>query len=286
MTRGRPSGSAAALLRLLATITALVAGQLVLWQAGSALPALPLDRSVLARTLAEADPLAVATAVLRLAGLAAGAGLLATTALGALGRCCGAARLVAGVDRWTPPSLRRLLDTALGVGLAASIGLGAVPAGAADDGTAATLRRLAGDTPTTTLSRPPEGPATTATTLRRLPDAAPAPPAVVAAETTLRRLPDTRPPPPPPAPPPEASAPPAAVAAPPSPGWREVEVQPGESFWQLAERHEAERLGRPPTEREVGACWQELVAANRDRLAVPGDPDLVFPGQRLLVPCP
>jgi nucleoid-associated protein YgaU len=64
-----------------------------------------------------------------------------------------------------------------------------------------------------------------------------------------------------------------------------VVVQPGDSFWRLAERHEAERLGRRPTENETGACWQQLVALNRARLAVPDDPDLLFPGQVVVVPC-
>ncbi len=75
-----------------------------------------------------------------------------------------------------------------------------------------------------------------------------------------------------------------AVPAPSTP--REVVVQAGDSFWRLAERYEAERLGRRPSEREVGACWQQLVAVNRHLLAVPDDVDLLFPGQVLLLPCP
>ena len=285
MTGARRAG---ALLRLLATIAALVAGELALWHAGSTLPPLPLDRAALSGGVGQVESLALAAAVVRVAALAAGAGLLATTALGIAARCCGAVRLVARLDRWTPPSLRRLLDAALGAGLAATIGLGAMPATASDDGTAATLRRLADDAATTTTARFPDDRAVTTTTLRRLPDVAP-PPARVG-DTTLRRLPDARPPPPPePAadPPEDGPAPPPPAAAAPAPtGWSEIEVAPGESFWHLAERHEAQRLGRPPTEREIGACWQALVAVNRHRLVVPGDPDLIFPGQRLLVPCP
>lgn len=66
----------------------------------------------------------------------------------------------------------------------------------------------------------------------------------------------------------------------------EVVVRPGESFWRLAEQHVAGRTGRQPSDAEIGACWQELVAMNRDRLVVPDDPDLLFPGQRLILPCP
>ena len=60
-------------------------------------------------------------------------------------------------------------------------------------------------------------------------------------------------------------------------------MQPGESFWSIAEELLAERLGRPPTDAEVDPTWRRLVAANLDRL-VTGDPDLLFPGQELLLP--
>ncbi len=63
-------------------------------------------------------------------------------------------------------------------------------------------------------------------------------------------------------------------------------VGPGDSFWRLAERHEAERLGRLPSDDEVAACWTQLVGLNRHRLVVPGNPDLLFPGQVLQLPCP
>lgn len=304
-------GRAAAVARLLATVVALVAGQGVLWWSGAALPSLPLDRTGAAATFAEADPLALAIALLRLVALAVGTGLLAVTALGVAVRCCGAARLRIQLDRWTPPGIRRLLDGALGVGLAASIGVSAVPAGA-----------QAGDPPpaATTIQRLPDAPSTT---LRRLAaDDTAASPAAAPPGMSLRRLPDGQPAPPR-GPPPSAVDPPAAPLATPSPtpaagpgptpeapraaptappatvatavpsapvhasdAVAEVVVRPGESFWLLAERHEAHRLGRQPTEAEVGACWQELVALNRHRLAVPGDPDLLFPGQRLILPCP
>jgi hypothetical protein len=274
----------AALVRLVATTAALVVGQVVLWRSGRSLPSLPLDRSGLARTLAEADPVALGVSLLRLGGLAAGGALLVATALGVVARCCGVVGLVVHLDRWTPPGLRRLLDGALGAGLAASIGLSALPALAdpGPDPAPSTLRRLP-DAPTTTLRRLPDG---ASTTLRRLPDA-PAEPSP---------SPTAGPPAPGPAPGPGAAGVPAAPApaqprpaapdpAPPAPAPRhEVVVRHGDSFWRLAARHEEERLGRRPSEVEVGAYWQELVAANRSRLVVPGDPDLIFPGQVLTLP--
>jgi len=283
-----------------ATLGALVGGEAVLWQAGRRLPPLSLDPDRLGPTLIEADPLTLAVGVLRLAALVLGAGLIAVTAAGLVARALGAARLVARVDRWTPPGLRHLLDGALGIGLAASIGL-STPAGAGPDGeqgpqVAPVTATASSQTPAPSLRRLADGPAAPpdpSTTLRRLPDAAAVPPDPTT--TTLRRLPDapragdstTTAPQVPTANP--ASAEPSPILGPrtvPAPAAREVVVRPGDSFWRLAERHQAERLGRQPTDSEVVACWVDLVARNRDRLVVPDDPDLIFPGQVLEIPWP
>lgn len=71
-----------------------------------------------------------------------------------------------------------------------------------------------------------------------------------------------------------------APVAPEAPEWT---VEPGESFWSIAEDVLTERLGRPPTDREIVPYWRRLVEANRDRLRT-GDPDLVFPGQTFVIP--
>lgn len=268
-------GQAAAVGRLTVTLAVVVAGQAVLWRAGRALPSVPITSGELLVSLAESDPLTFAVSLLRLVALALGGGLLATTALGLAARACGAARLVAGLNRWTPPTLRNLLDSALGVGLAASIGLGGLPGAAGAD------------------PLPPPA----VSTLHRLPDASP---------TTLSRLPDS--PPPTTSPIPATSAVPSTIPrspltthlnAPPSlrpevvliprsstneeARTREITVQPGDSFWRLAKRHETERLGRKPTAAEIVRYWQLLIALNRDRLLAPDDVDLLFPGQVLLL---
>lgn len=62
-------------------------------------------------------------------------------------------------------------------------------------------------------------------------------------------------------------------------------VAPGDSFWSIADELLAERLGRPPTDAEVDGPWRALIEANRDRLAT-GDPDLLLPGQVLVLPDP
>jgi nucleoid-associated protein YgaU len=56
-------------------------------------------------------------------------------------------------------------------------------------------------------------------------------------------------------------------------------VDAGDSFWSIAE--DVVGLGR-----RTQAYWEQLIAANRHRLAVPDQPDLLFPGQRLTLPPP
>ena len=72
---------------------------------------------------------------------------------------------------------------------------------------------------------------------------------------------------------PATPAPRAAVLSRP----RVVVVRPGDSLWTIA----AHLLGPGADDTEVTAAWHRLHAANRSRV---GDPDLIHPGQRLLVP--
>lgn len=76
---------------------------------------------------------------------------------------------------------------------------------------------------------------------------------------------------------------PAATPRTPSPDtWV---VMPGESFWSIAEQVLAESQARP-REGDIVAYWQRLIVANRDRLADPDNPDLLFAGQELTIPAP
>lgn len=71
---------------------------------------------------------------------------------------------------------------------------------------------------------------------------------------------------------------PAGAAA----GWGTWTVGPGDDFWSIAEAVVARRSDRPVP--SVGRYWAALLNANRDRLPVPGDPNLLFPGDRILLP--
>lgn len=63
-------------------------------------------------------------------------------------------------------------------------------------------------------------------------------------------------------------------------------VTAGEHFWSISTRVVAEAWGREPTDHEVAPYWEQLVEANRGRLADRSNPDLLFPGQELVVPTP
>lgn len=69
-------------------------------------------------------------------------------------------------------------------------------------------------------------------------------------------------------------------------------VRPGDHLWGIAEDIVARRAGQDPARdaasgpdvRTVHRYWLELVHANRDRLVDPENPDLILPGQTLVIP--
>jgi nucleoid-associated protein YgaU len=75
---------------------------------------------------------------------------------------------------------------------------------------------------------------------------------------------------------PAPSQTPAASAA--------VIVEAGDSFWSIAVSELTDLEGVPPSDRQVAPYWRRLIEANRSRLVDPGNPDLLYPGQELVLP--
>ena len=80
--------------------------------------------------------------------------------------------------------------------------------------------------------------------------------------------------PPPRTPPKAPDAPPPPIAA------EEVVVARGDSFWSLA----VEAVAASSRPASVDAYWRRLVELNRPRLVDPANPDLLYPGQVLVLP--
>jgi nucleoid-associated protein YgaU/DNA-binding SARP family transcriptional activator len=63
-----------------------------------------------------------------------------------------------------------------------------------------------------------------------------------------------------------------------------VTVEPGDNLWTISEDRLEADLGRDPSDLEVGPYWREVIDANQDRYVQPGNPNLIFPGQVLVLP--
>jgi LysM domain len=290
----------------LATWTAaLVVGARVLLAVGAGRLSIPLTSTDgMTAWVSDTPPADMAMAVLRLLALAATFYLLAVTALGLAARAVRFGALAAALDRVTPRLVHRLVSGGSGVGLVLGGAVGALPApglglpdrpalvtaasgAAASDPTGtATMRRLPDATATMTLA---DAPQPTATMTRATGHPADSPATATTpkptAPTTATRPPATS----------ADSAPapattPAATGLPAPPPLAEIDggawvVEPGDSLWSIAEDVLAPS-GASLDERTVDRFWRRLVAANRALLADPGNPDLLVPGQRLVVPPP
>ena len=70
----------------------------------------------------------------------------------------------------------------------------------------------------------------------------------------------------------------------PKPTTRTHIVSSGEHFWSIAELELRSSLGREPKSQEIEAYWKRLIDANRDRLRVRDNADLIYVGQQLVLP--
>ncbi len=207
---------------------------------------------------------------LRALALAAAYWLAVSTTVYLLALASGVPRLVATARPFTLPAVRRIADRLLAGSLALST-MASPLVGATAEG------HMSGPVPPIPVVSSPWETADDHVAVGYLPNPLTPPPvgaddpAVGPSPSPGSALPGW--------PVPSRGAPPPM--APGSPN--EVIVAPGDHLWGIAERRLADVLGRPPTDSEVAPYWVEVKEVNRPRLRS-GDPDLVYPGEVVLLP--
>lgn len=246
----RPLGAFVVVLLMIVALHQLGSGPLALPRQWSS-PAL----SVWAR---DHDPVTIALVLFRLLMLAVAYHLAATTAIGLAGRIMHLPSWMAAAEYWTLPPLRSTWGRLAGLGLTAAAAISPqLPAATAASRPTATVRIVdpAPDHGTRAALRVAEpGPGSGTATLRVI-DGADSSPSEPANAPTERTMP----------------AEPAVVTH---------VVAPGDHLWAIAEAHLTDHLGRQPSDAEVVPYWRNLIAANPQV----ANPDLIFPGQSLVVP--
>lgn len=303
-------GSWRPLLVWLGCLTVALVGLLAVGEGGLRGPEL-LAPTTWGPWLAATDPVVAVVAVLRIVALALAWYLVGITGVSLAAHLLRSARLVRLADLLSVGPVKVVVQQAVGASLAVGVlagvggpavtGVGA--AGPALDGAAqaaaatqgeeegASMRPLGAGAAAGAVGAAPSGAADDAgdtAAMRRL-DGAPAGAAAMRAVTPPV-------PTPPAATPVDAAAVEAAPVDPVAPDddrgragehvdrRRTVVVRAGDHLWALAETDVAAALGREPTEDEVAGHWERVVDANAAHLAVPGNPDLLLPGQDVVLP--
>lgn len=81
----------------------------------------------------------------------------------------------------------------------------------------------------------------------------------------------------------EPETPPPADTSPKATAATTVVVVAGDHMWGLARSRMEVELGRTPTDTEIAPYWMSVVAENRGRIRS-GDPDLIHPGEEIVLP--
>lgn len=207
------------------------------------------------RWLERVGPEVAVAALLRTVGLAMAYWMATSTVLYLIARVAGWTRMANTVGWLTLPVVRRASDRLV----AGSLALATVAAPG--------VAWSNDPTPTTQpapISMPAEY-ATPATTL---------PPSVV------DQNPPAEPQSPPHLPPGGVDEPEIVIVA---DATLEVVVRPGDNLWDLAARRVTNVYGRSAADHEIAPYWVEVLHANGERIRS-GDPDLIYPGEVILLP--
>ena len=60
-------------------------------------------------------------------------------------------------------------------------------------------------------------------------------------------------------------------------------VRPGDNMWSITAAYLTRQPSKPPSVARITELWREVIDLNRDRIRS-GNPDLIFPGEQLLLP--
>jgi hypothetical protein len=263
---------------VIAASTGAALAGLALVATGRTLPFPPhLDPARLVTWADDVGPTTAAFTSLRALGAALLAWIVVTASAGVVARRLRSAPATRFVDRVSLPVVRRFANGVAGAALLAATfatttpaGAQAAPAALVSASSAVVTMHDIGPTPTDpgslTQAPAPVAPDTAALgpTVVLPPTSAPAVPSPT--PVTMRAL--------------AQEAPPAAADRSRS-TWV---IAPGDTLWHVAEHLVTERTGRRADAAAILDELDRLVAANADRLVVPGNADLVFPGQELRLP--
>lgn len=221
--------------------------------------------------LSTADTATAVVAILRTLAIVAAWYLALLTLAGTVARRAQRPALVEVTDAATPAFVRALLTSAGGLTLsAAGLSLGVAPLLAPGETPGIDLVAAAA----TPAAPVPSSALAERASLERVPVGDGADPTAVLRPFQFRLAP--------------LQAPLAATAADGDIGPRDSDesgepaiwvAETGDHLWTIAAETLAESWGRPGSEAEVAAYWATVVAANGSNLVVPGDADLIFPGQ-------
>lgn len=204
------------------------------------------------------EPVVATVAILRLAVLAMAWYLVGVTTIGAAARLAQLASLTRVADALSVPLVRRVLQTSLGVGLATAFVASAASGVVASRPDPPSMQPIAGGA-RTELEPPGMRPLDTPLDTTEDDGGAPTQQAV---EAPVVADPD--------------------VAAPDEVATHEVRT--GDHLWSIAHDHLAAVTKTDPSDDEVAAHWRDVIDANRGRLVDPDNPDLLLPGQEVLLP--
>lgn len=251
--RGHRARAASARVALAMAIAGAVAAMAWSWSVGGDLGRPPLQPKRWGQWWSARDPLDAVAAVASVVAVVALGWLVLVAAVHLGATFWGLGGLRHGTARLLPPLLRTLVaSAALGTATLGSTALGSAALGVAfPTAVAADPAPPLDDPPPTMVQLDPARP-TGAATDPAAPDAIPSP-----------EEPDP--------------------SATPAPSLR-VTVKPGDHLWGIAAARLRLALGAEADAEQIRPYWSALVEANRDRLVDPDDPDLLVPGQELVLP--